>query len=78
MISRSILLVLVSLALLFPMAIIISYSVSRLLGAMQDAAGESFLVRTSEVGVVMWLISLVVLVVALAVNSLGKTDGRSD
>jgi hypothetical protein len=78
MISRSVLLALVLLVLLLPMAIVVVYAVSRLLGVMQDAAGEGLLLRTSEIGVVMWLISLVVLVVALAVHSLGRTDGPAD
>jgi hypothetical protein len=78
MISRAILVILVSLALLLPAAIVVVYLVGRLLGVMHDAAGEGLLVRASAVGVAMWLISLVVLVMALAVNSLGHTDGSDE
>ena len=52
--------------------VVITYLVGQLLGAMQDVAGQAVLVRISQAGTVLWLMGLVVLLIALAVDSLGR------
>ena len=69
MLSRSVVSVLLAAALLFPIAQGILYWVGSLLAAMQDAAGQQFVNRLVMGLGVLWLIDLVVLVIALAINS---------
>ena len=75
MISRRVLLVLVMAACVLPVAITVVVAVGRLLGAMNDAAGASALDGVALALGIAWIVGLVCLVVALAINSLGPPDG---
>ena len=75
MISRAVLAILVTVACILPVAIVIVLGVSRLLAAMEDAAGANVLDRVALALGVLWAIDLVCLVVAQSVNSLGPPPG---
>jgi hypothetical protein len=78
MVSRPVLTVLVVLALLLPIATVVLGSVARLLGAMEDAAGEAILIRISQACGILWVLVLVVLLICLALKTLAANDRRSE
>lgn len=75
-VPRSVLATLVGLALLLPLAQGVLFWVGRLLGAMQDVAGEALVGRIVLGLAALWLIDLALLVVALGVAGLGPPDDR--
>jgi hypothetical protein len=70
-ISRKVLLVLVTSAAILPMAIAVVLGVGRLLAAMQDAAGAAVLDRVALGLGILWALNLISLVMALALERLG-------
>ncbi|MEX2113744.1 MAG: hypothetical protein WD845_11195 [Pirellulales bacterium] len=74
MISRRILTVLLAIGCVAPVAIAIVVGVARLLGAMDDAAGALALERVALALGIVWAISLVCLLLALAINVLGPPE----
>jgi hypothetical protein len=70
-ISRKVLLVLVTSAAILPMAIAVVVAVARLLSAMQDAAGSAVLDRVALALGILWALNLIALVMSLALERLG-------
>jgi hypothetical protein len=77
-VSRRVLTILVTVAAIFPLAIVVLLAAARLLGAMQDAAAAGVLDRVALATGVLWAIDLVCLLLALAINSLGSGPGGGD
>ncbi len=59
---------------MLPIALVMVFGTGRLLGAMDDAAGALVLDRIALALGVVWAISLVCLLLALAINVLGPPD----
>lgn len=76
MVSRKILIVLLAMGCVLPVAIALLWAVSRLLLAMQDAAAATVLDRVALALGLVWVLALVCLVLAQALNSLGPPDPR--
>jgi hypothetical protein len=68
--SRRILMSLLTAACILPVAITIVVAVGRLLGAMQDAPGALFLDRVALTLGILWAIDLVCLVLVQAIRGL--------
>ncbi len=77
MISRRILIALVTSAVVLPVAIVVVAAAGRLLGAMQDASGALFLDRIALALGIVWVILLVCLVLVQAINMLEPPDSES-
>ena len=71
MISRRVLSVLVTLAVVLPVAIVVVMGAARLLGAMGDEAASGVLDRIALAIGIVWAVDLVCLVVAQGINSSG-------
>ncbi len=69
MIPRRFLISLVTFALAAPAATLLLYGVGKLLGAMQDEAGEAVLLRISQAAGITWLVVLLMLVIALGIEA---------
>ena len=78
MVPRPFLLTLFASAVLLPMATLVFYAAGRLLGAMQDMAGEAVLVRVSQAAGIAWIVGLIVLLLALTLDAIGRGTCRSD
>ena len=76
-ISKRVLTILVTAALVLPVAIAMILGVGRLLGAMQDAVGATVLDRVALAIGILWAVDLVCLLVAQGVNALGPPDEKS-
>ncbi len=74
---RSILLLLLALAVVLPLAQGVLYWVGKLLLAMDDIAGEALIGRLILACGAVWLVDLVVLVLAIAVQLIDQADGSS-
>ncbi|HEX3727069.1 MAG TPA: hypothetical protein VHV08_12530 [Pirellulales bacterium] len=74
---RRILLVLVTLACIFPITIAVVLGVGRLLGAMQDAAAAGVLDRVALALAIGWAVNLIALVLSLAMAALGPPNDSS-
>ncbi|MGD9721783.1 MAG: hypothetical protein AB7O59_05155 [Pirellulales bacterium] len=77
MISRRVLLSLLTVAAIVPVAIVVIVAVGWLLGAMHDEAGAWAAQRVALALGVVWVIDLVCLLVALAINTL-EPPGRGE
>ena len=77
MISRHILTALVTAACVLPVAITVVVAVGWLLGAMADASGAAALNRIALALGIVWIILLVCLVLAQAINTLEPPDPES-
>jgi hypothetical protein len=76
-VSRQTLVVLLLGALLLPITICVLVAASGLLATMQDASGAAVLGRIAQAGGVLWSLTLIVLLIALGVNSIA-TKSPSD
>jgi xanthine/uracil/vitamin C permease (AzgA family) len=76
-ISRKLLSGLLIIAVLLPIALSVSWGVSQLLAAMNDAAWAAIVQRTGLVAAVVWVVVLICLLLALAINAVAA-DKRSD
>ena len=76
-ISRRVLLILVTAACVLPVAIIVVVAAGWLLAAMGDQRGATGLNRTALVLGIVWIVDLVCLLVAQAVHTLDPPDDRS-
>lgn len=70
MIPKALLARLLVCLLLLPIAVLLAVALAALLSAMQDAAGACFLNRAALGMGIFWVLGLVVLLLALAANSL--------
>ena len=77
MISRKLMSCLLVIALLLPIALSVSWGVSQLLAAMNDATGATIVQRTGLVAAVVWVVVLICLLLALAINAVAA-DTRPD
>ncbi len=77
MISRRILLALVTAACVLPVAIVVVVATGWLLGALDDAAGARGSNRVALALGIVWVIDLVCLVVAQAIHTLDPPQGPS-
>jgi hypothetical protein len=78
-VSRQTLVVLLLGTLLLPIAICVLIAASGLLATMQDASGAAVLVRIAQAGGVLWSLTLIVLLIALGVNSIvAKSPSQRD
>ena len=77
MFPRSILTALVTIAIVLPMVALVLLGVASLLGAMQDMGGQAVVRRAAHAAAILWIIDLVLLLVGVGVDSLGR-DRRSD
>ncbi|MCA9246367.1 MAG: hypothetical protein KDA42_04600 [Planctomycetales bacterium] len=73
-ISRTILAILLVLALLLPVTQGVLFWVANLLAGMDDTSGAAFTQRLSLAIGVFWMLDLIVLVLAMAVNSLSQRE----
>lgn len=78
MVPRRLLFSLVASALAIPAATLLLYGVGKLLGAMQDEAGEAVLLRISQAAGIAWLVVLLMLVLALGVESAFQSPRDSE
>lgn len=76
MISRKVLIVLLSAGCVLPVAITLLWAVGRLLLAMQDSAAAVVLDRVALSLGLVWMLALVCLVLAQAINALGPPSSR--
>jgi hypothetical protein len=72
MVSRPLLIALFASAVVLPIMTLIFYAAGRLLGAMQDTAGEAVLVRVSQATGIVWVLGLVVLLLGLTLDAIGR------
>ena len=77
MISRKYISCLLIVAVLLPIALSVSWGVSQLLAAMNDAEWAAIVQRTGLVAAVVWVVVLICLLLALAINAVAA-DTRSD
>ncbi len=70
MVTRPLLVVLLIAALVLPIAICVLVAAAGLMASMQDEAASAVLVRFAQVGGILWLLTLIVLLISLAVNSI--------
>ena len=77
MIPRSILTTLVALAAVLPIVALVLLGVAALLGAMQDVSGQAVVTRLGLAAGILWIIDLVVLLVSIGIDALGR-GSRSD
>lgn len=66
---RSTTLALLAGALGLPVALVVVYGASMLLGALGDAGGSTVLLRIAQAGGILWIIDLVFLLIVQALNS---------
>lgn len=76
MVSRKILIVLLSAGFVLPMAITLVWAVSRLLLAMEDREAAIVLDRVALALGLVWTLDLICLVLAQAVNAVGPPEKR--
>lgn len=76
MISRRILLGLVTAAGVLPVAITVVVTVAWLLAQMHDGAAAAVLDRVALALGILWVIDLILLVVALAIHAIGPPDAE--
>ena len=74
MISRPWMVGLLAGAVVMPLVLVLVLGLGRLLAAMGDAAGAMVLDRLSLAGGLLWSLNLVLLLVALAVQSLEREE----
>ena len=74
MVPRSLLLRILLAFFLISIALGVVSTAALLLGAMQDEAGRAVMARVGLGVGVVWLVNLIVLVVALAVHTLGRPE----
>jgi len=74
LISRRIITTLLAAGCVLPIALVIVVGTARLLAAMDDAAGALALDRIALALGIVWAISLVCLLLALAINALGPPE----
>lgn len=77
MVSRKVLIVLLSAGCVLPVAITLVWAVGRLLLAMQDSAAAAVLDRVALVLGLFWALNLICLVLAQTINALGPPGNRS-
>ena len=73
-VSRTILAILLALAIFLPVAQGVLFWVANLLAAMDDSTGASFAERLMLGLGVFWVLDLILLLVALGMNSLASRD----
>jgi hypothetical protein len=78
MVPRRLLIGLFGTAVLLPIATMVLFAAGRLLGSMQDAAGETVLVRISQATGVVWVLGLIALLLCLALETIGRSTQRPD
>jgi hypothetical protein len=78
MISRRALTFLVAAACVLPLAIVVMVGAARLLDAMQDAAAATVLDRIALGAAIGWLVDLLCLLLAIAINALGPPPGTGE
>lgn len=76
MISRKVLIALLSAGCVLPVAITLLWAVGRLLLAMQDSTAAVVLDRVALALGLFWVLALVCLVLAQAINALGPPGDR--
>jgi hypothetical protein len=78
MISRRVLMILVTVAVVFPLAIVVVLAAARLLDAMQDTAAATVLDRIVLAVAILWALDLVCLLLAIGINALGSPPGSGE
>ncbi|MEX0978802.1 MAG: hypothetical protein WDZ48_08130 [Pirellulales bacterium] len=78
MISRRVLLILVTVAVVFPLVIVVVLAAARLLDAMQDTAAATVLDRIVLAVAILWALDLVCLLLAIGINALGSGPGSGE
>ena len=70
MVTRPLLVVLLIAALVLPIAICVLVATSGLMASLHDETASVVLVRVAQAGGVLWLLTLIVLLISLGVNSI--------
>ena len=78
MLPRSILTALVTIAIVLPIVALVLLGVAGLLGAMQDMTGQAVVRRLAHAAAILWVIDLVLLLVGIGVDSLGRDRPSGD
>jgi hypothetical protein len=78
MLSRSTLTVLVTIAIVLPIVTLVLLGVAGLLGAMQDPGGQTVVRRAADASAILWIIDLVLLLVGVGIDSLGRDRPSGD
>lgn len=78
MISRNTLIKLLVTALVLPIVLSVVWAVAHLLQAMGDVLWYQILLRVALVGSVVWVIELICLLIALAMQMIGPADSSND
>jgi len=74
LVSRKIITLLVAGILVLPVVIAVIWGMSSLLGAMNDETGEAVLRGVGLGFGILWIVNLILLLLAQAVNSLSDSD----
>jgi len=77
-ISRKYISCLLIVAVLLPIALSVSWGVSQLLAAMNDAEWAAIVQRTGLVAAVVWVVVLICLLLALAINAVAADTPSDD
>ncbi len=77
MLPRSTLTAIVAIAIVLPIVALVLLGVAGLLGAMQDLGGQAIVRRAAHAAAILWIIDLVLLLVGVGVDALGR-DRQSD
>ena len=77
MIPRRTLAALLGIAVVLPIAICVTLGVAYLLRQMQDTASAGLLDGAAAVEIVLWIVDLICLLLALAVNTFASGSGGS-
>ena len=73
-VPRWLLLALVGLAVVLPIAAVVSFALGQVLGAMGDEAGPRACTVVALVCFAVWIVNLICLVLAQAINALADSD----
>ena len=77
MLPRSTLTAIVTIAIVLPIVVLVLLGVAGLLSAMQDMGGQAVVRRAAHAAAILWIIDLVLLLVGIGLDSLGR-DRPSD
>ena len=78
MLPRSTLTALVTIAIVLPIVVLVLRGVEGLLGAMEDMGGQTIVRRAADAAAILWVIDLVLLLVGVGIDSLGRDRPSGD
>jgi len=75
---KRVLFILITSAIVLPIAICLVYASGALLGGLGDTAGKMVLTRVAQAGGLLWVLTLICLVLVTALGMAGNPDEPDD